>query len=108
MDDLRGLTFHPAERVLPSAQGADTVRGVEGAVGLHQVLRFQPGHPLQGVYVLRGEVGGKAQQRAGPSGAGAGRCEEKQMGRREKEAKEKRGARCARKALRSSHGATEA
>lgn len=52
------LTFHPAERVLPSAEGAGAVRGVEGAVGLHQVLALQPCHSLQRVYVLQGETEG--------------------------------------------------
>lgn len=39
-DGLQPLTFHPAQRVLPPADGADAVRRVEGAVGLHQVLRL--------------------------------------------------------------------
>lgn len=34
-DDLQPLTFHPAECVLLPAEGADAVRCVEGAMGLH-------------------------------------------------------------------------
>lgn len=34
-DDLQPLTFHPAECILLPAEGADAVRRVEGAMGLH-------------------------------------------------------------------------
>lgn len=48
------ITLHPAQVILMPAGGAQAVRGLEGAVSLHQLLGLQPRHALQRVDVLRG------------------------------------------------------
>lgn len=108
VDDLGHLTLHPAERVLPPAEGADAVRGVEGAVGLHQVLRLQPCHSLQGVYVLGGDTEGKGsgvRQPGKKAEQGPAKRNKGERGRRE--GGRSKGAGCAYKPLCSLSGGAD-